>query len=154
MVCCKCCKGYATLCRVFTHGWLIGAVILSCFAVGTCEFIRRDGASIGLFRWQRSSEEQCIAYNDYDNFDSGWLHDWARVSAGEWEEGFSMNISPSVFVFSSYLCIVIHYLFIVIAPLSGILVIALMLVDCCCNVCCNKYIQTFLVVCCQMPLMR
>ena len=39
MVCCKCCQGYATLCRVFTYGWLIVPVVLSCFAAGSCEFV-------------------------------------------------------------------------------------------------------------------
>mmetsp|Transcript_33531 Transcript_33531/g.60402 ORF Transcript_33531/g.60402 Transcript_33531/m.60402 type:complete len:341 (-) Transcript_33531:155-1177(-) len=118
MVCCKCCQGYATLCRVFTHAWLIAAVVLSSFAVGSCEFVTRDSLTIGLFRVQRPGYD-CVAYSDLNDLSYGWIYDWARVCG-------------------------------LLAPLSGGLVVALMLLDCCCKVCCSKYMQTFLVVCCQL----
>jgi len=118
MVWCKCCQGYATLCRVFTHCFFIAAVVLSCFAIGSCEFVTRDGLTIGLFRFSRDGSE-CMGYSDVNEFETGWLHDWSRVSG-------------------------------LIAVLFGALVVVLMLVDCCCNVCCSKYMQTFLVVCCQL----
>lgn len=124
MVCCKCCQGYATLCRVFAHAWLWAAVIFSWIAVSSCSFVTRgrgDDFTIGLFRLQLSGSE-CMAYRDVVEDDEfrgyGWLYDWARVCG-------------------------------LLAPLCGMLTIALMLLDCCCKVCCSKYMQTFLVICCQ-----
>lgn len=106
------------MCRAFTYIWLIAAVVLSCSAVASCEFVTRNELTIGLFRYSRNGEE-CIEFSDLDDFDYGWLHDWARVSG-------------------------------LLAPLLGVMVIVLMAVDCCCDVCCSKYMETFLVVCCQI----
>lgn len=104
----KCCRGYATLCRVFTYLWLIAAVVLSCFALASCEFVtvcerlhnfncffssqpltvvifflsQRAELTMGLFRFSRSGSE-CMEYSDENNFDYGWLHKWAAVSSGE-----------------------------------------------------------------------
>lgn len=118
MVCCKCCQGYATLCRVFTYAWLLAAVIFSCFAVSSCDFLTRDETDIGLYRAQRPGEE-CVAYRDLTDWRYGWLHNWARTCG-------------------------------VLAAVFGTIMLALMTLDCCCNVCCSKYMQTFLVVCCQL----
>lgn len=93
-------------------------VVLSCFAAGSCEFVTRSDLTIGLFRFSRDGGE-CLEYSDINGFTTGWLHDWARVSA-------------------------------LIAPLFGSLAIVLMFIDCCCNICCSKYVQTGLIVCCQL----
>ena len=39
MVLCKCCQGYATLCRVLTLLMMIAGVVLSVMAAGSCEFV-------------------------------------------------------------------------------------------------------------------
>mmetsp|Transcript_12488 Transcript_12488/g.26580 ORF Transcript_12488/g.26580 Transcript_12488/m.26580 type:complete len:374 (-) Transcript_12488:140-1261(-) len=118
MVCCKCCQGYATLCRIFTHAWMIGGVVLSIAALGSCEFVTRGELTIGLFRVKAPLSE-CMPYRDLEEISYGWLYDWARTSS-------------------------------LIAPICGALIVGLMLLDCCCNICCSKYMQTFLVVCCWL----
>lgn len=114
----KCCQGYATLCRVFTYGFFLAAVVFSCFALGSCEFVTRGDLTIGLFRFSRDGSE-CMEYSDANDFEQNWLHNWARVSG-------------------------------LMAVLLGALVVVLMGVDCCADVCCSKYMQIFLVVCCQL----
>lgn len=127
MVLCKCCQGYATLCRVFTLLMMIAGVVLSVLAAGSCEFVTRDGqegqVTFGLFRFSPPGEDlgwnDCLTYSDQSGFTYSWLHKWAAVSSA-------------------------------LAMCLGALLVLLMLIDCCCNVCCSKFMQTFLVVCCQL----
>ncbi|KAL9182046.1 hypothetical protein ACHAXT_012389 [Thalassiosira profunda] len=81
MVCCKCCQGYATLCRAFTYCWLIAATVLAWLAVASCEFVTRDQVRLGMFRGQLTEFGECSAYRDNDNWNSGWLFVWAQVCA-------------------------------------------------------------------------
>lgn len=127
MVLCKCCQGYATLCRVFTLLMMIAGVVLSVMAAGSCEFVTRDGqegqVTFGLFQFSPPGEDlgwnDCLTYSDQSGFTYSWLHKWAAVSSA-------------------------------LAMCLGALLVLMMLIDCCCNVCCSKFMQTFLVVCCQL----
>ena len=113
--------------------------------IGECHS-QRDSLTIGLFRVQRPGYE-CVAYSDLDDLSYGWIYDWARVCGREY---YQYCLSSSVPVTFCALIYCTSVFCVVLAPLSGGLVVALMLLDCCCKVCCSKYMQTFLVVCCQV----
>lgn len=107
---------------------MIAAVVLSCLAIGSCEFVTRDGpdgqATFGLLTFSAPDENlgwlDCASlYSDQNGYSASWLHEWAAISS-------------------------------VIAASCGFILVLFMLLDCCCNVCCSKYMQTFLVICCQL----
>jgi hypothetical protein len=62
--CCgACCQGYATLCRMFTYVFIVSAVVLSCLALSSCEFLT---VSYELKRWIGSRKWSCINGGGYD----------------------------------------------------------------------------------------
>jgi len=98
--------------------------VFSWFAVSSCSFVtrgREDDFTIGLYRIKLAGTE-CVAYRDVGDDDEFRAYGWIY----DWAR----------------ICGIL-------APLCGMLTIALMLLDCCCKVCCSKYMQTFLVICCQ-----
>eukprot|EP01082_Thalassiosira_pseudonana_P013321 g12537.t1 g12537 contig6:2115019-2116266(+) len=79
--CCgACCQGYATLCRMFTYVFIVSAVVLSCLALSSCEFLTSEGSGVGIIRFERDGADECSLYGQFGYDDFGWLHMWSRVT--------------------------------------------------------------------------
>jgi len=108
--------------------------------VSLCHF-QSAGKSIGLFA--HYSGDQCVITDTEMGNPYGWLQTWSRICASEFQrvEGGRFTIWIFLFLFRAKLNIVSFpcynpIIFKVIAPVFGAVVVLMILVEFCCDICC------------------
>ena len=98
-----------------------------------------DTSLIWMFAWQRDGQDGEVTFGLFQFSPPGEDLGWNDCLTYSDQSGFTYSWLHKWAAVSSAL-----------AMCLGTLLVLMMLIDCCCNVCCSKFMQTFLVVCCQL----